>query len=129
MVGPRGYYQDLLVQQHQITQEVGALILLLKYLYDVMKGYSSIETTIADLAALEAAGEISYTPANQDTGYFLKKFMPLKSDITTGGGDPVLNFAQNVYILRLADTYLLEAEALGGNRCKSTSLIRCSPQF
>ena len=48
------------------------------------------------------------------------KFIPKKSDIRTGGGAVELNFQQNDYIIRLADTYLLEAEALGGYRCKST---------
>ena len=122
MVGPRGYSRSAGSTApdyaggwsfNTVTQD----------LYDVMKGDPRFETTIADLAALEAAGEISYTPANQDTGYFLKKFMPLKSDITTGGGDPVLNFAQNVYILRLADTYLLEAEALGGTGARAQALL------
>jgi len=122
MVGPRGYSRSAGSTApdyaggwsfNTVTQD----------LYDVMKGDPRFDTTIADLAALEAAGEISYTPANQDTGYFLKKFMPLKSDITTGGGDPVLNFAQNVYIIRLADTYLLEAEALGGSGARAQALL------
>ena len=35
-------------------------------------------------------------------------------------GDALLNYKQNSYIIRLADTYLMEAEALGGTGAKST---------
>ena len=46
-------------------------------------------------------------------GYFLNKFLPRKEDVRTGGGAAELNYRQNSYIIRLADTYLMEAEALG----------------
>lgn len=62
----------------------------------------------------------------QNTGYFLYKFMPLVSDQSTLGGDAVLNFQQDTYIIRLADTYLMEAEALiksGGDASRAMALV------
>ncbi|RPE00859.1 RagB/SusD family nutrient uptake outer membrane protein [Aureibaculum marinum] len=92
-------------------------------LYDVMKNDPRFDATIADFAALKAAGKVNYTPGYKDTGYFLKKFMPLNSEVTTGGGEPILNYRQNVYAIRLADTYLMEAEALGGSGARAQALL------
>ena len=92
-------------------------------LYDVMKDDPRFEATIADFKALKAAGQINYIAGYKDTGYFLNKFMPLNSEVTTGGGEPILNYRQNVYAIRLADTYLLEAEALGGSGARAQALI------
>ena len=47
----------------------------------------------------------------------------MRSDIRTGGGSVELNFSQNDYIIRLADTYLLEAEALGGSGARAQALL------
>jgi len=82
-------------------------------LYDVIKSDPRFEATILDVKALKAAGEADYIGGYQDTGYFLNKFTPRKTDVRTGGGAAELNYKQNSYIIRLADTYLMEAEALG----------------
>jgi len=82
--------------------------------------------SIFDAAALVAAGYITYTPGGQDTGYFLNKFMPLTSDEGHLGGDVILNYQQDTYIIRLADTYLMEAEALlksGGDANRALALV------
>lgn len=92
-------------------------------LYDVIKTDPRFNATVADLKALKAQGLADYSPGYQDTGYFLKKFMPLTSDVTTGGGDAVLNYKQNTYAIRLADTYLMEAEALGGTGSRAQALL------
>lgn len=92
-------------------------------LYDQMKGDPRFDATIADIKGLKADGLADYTPGYMDTGYFLKKFMPLNSDKSTGGGAVELNFKQNVYIIRLADTYLMEAEALGGQGSRAQALL------
>jgi hypothetical protein len=43
-------------------------------------------------------------PHYQDTGYF-EKFAPLNPDTSlTGGGATALNYKQDVYAIRLADT-------------------------
>jgi len=47
----------------------------------------------------------------------------MKSDVRTGGGAVELNFQQNDYIIRLADTYLLEAEALGATGTRAQALL------
>jgi hypothetical protein len=58
-----------------------------------------------------------------NTGYFINKFMPRRSDVRPGGGALELNFQQNDYIIRLADTYLMEAEALGATGARAQALL------
>ncbi|RZJ70313.1 RagB/SusD family nutrient uptake outer membrane protein [Flavobacterium sp.] len=81
-------------------------------------------STILSMPALGA--QATYAPAYMDTGYFLRKFMPLNSQRTDGGGTAELNFQQDTYIVRLADTYLMEAEALvngGGDASRAQALL------
>lgn len=92
-------------------------------LYDALKSDPRFDATIVDMKALKAAGQADYSPGYKDTGYFLKKFMPLTSDVSTGGGASVLNYKQNVYAIRLADTYLMEAEALGATGARAQALL------
>lgn len=82
-------------------------------LYDAIKSDPRFGATIFDMKALKAAGQADYVAGYQDTGYFLNKFMPRNKDKTTGGGAVEINYQQNSYVIRLADTYLMEAEALG----------------
>src|SRR5690606_16554680 len=91
--------------------------------YDVIENDPRFDETITNLKAFEEAGEIEYLYGDKDTGYYLKKFMPLNSDATTGGGVKELNYQQHVYMIRLADTYLLEAEALGGSGARAQALL------
>lgn len=82
--------------------------------------------TVANLDSLKAAGIADYTPGYMNTGYFINKFAGRQADKTTGGGAPELNYPQNIYEIRLADTYLMEAEALirgGGNSARATALM------
>ena len=121
MVGPRGYVKigaaapDLPSgwSFNPVTQD----------LYDAIKNDPRFGATVLDLKALKAAGECDYIPGYQDTGYFLNKFIPRQSDVTTGAGDAVLNYKQNTYIIRLADTYLMEAEALGATGARAQALL------
>ncbi len=81
--------------------------------------------TIANIQALEDDGLITYEKGYQNTGFFIKKFIPLQSDVNEGG-NVVGNFDQNIYDIRLADTYLLEAEALvmsGGDMGRAQALL------
>jgi starch-binding outer membrane protein, SusD/RagB family len=91
--------------------------------YDLVKNDPRFSATVLDVKALAAAGQCNYIEGYQNTGYFLKKMIPMKSDIRTGGGAVELNFQQNDYIIRLADTYLLEAEALGGTGSRAQALL------
>lgn len=91
--------------------------------YNAIKDDPRFEATVLDLAALKAAGQADYIAGYMNTGYFLNKFIPRNSDIRTGGGAMELNFQQNDYIIRLADTYLMEAEALGGTGDRAQALL------
>ncbi|RKS02702.1 RagB/SusD family nutrient uptake outer membrane protein [Flavobacterium sp. 102] len=91
--------------------------------YTFMQGDPRFNATILDLKALKQAGHADYIGAYQDTGYFLNKFMPKQSDVYSGPGDAVLNFKQNTYAIRLADTYLMEAEALGATGARAQALL------
>ncbi len=75
------------------------------------------------MKALKAAGQADYIEGYQNTGYFLNKFIPRRSDVRPGGGALELNFQQNDYIIRLADCYLMEAEALGGTGTRAQALL------
>lgn len=94
-------------------------------LYDVLKGDPRFNATIIDTKALMVAGQITgYTVGTQDTGYFMAKFAPKNSDVTpVAAAAQELNFTQNTYIIRLADTYLMEAEALGGSGARAQALL------
>jgi len=91
--------------------------------YDVIKTDPRFEATVYDLKALKAAGKADFIPGYQDLGYFLNKFLPRASDISTGAGDQVLNYRQDTYAIRLADTYLMEAEALGATGARAQALL------
>ena len=121
MIGPRNY------------TKIGALApdmpsgwsfnIFTQAFYDVIKTDPRFAATVLDMKALSAAKQASYIGGYQDTGYFLNKFIPRTSDVTTGTGEPVLNYRQNSYVIRLADTYLMEAEALGGTGARAQALF------
>lgn len=111
MVGVRGYNR-----KDSSTPDLApgwSFNIFTQDLYDFMKNDPRFGATIMDLKALETAGKIEYSHGDQDTGYYLNKYLPRKANINSGGGNWELNFRQNSYIIRLADTYLMEAEALG----------------
>jgi len=69
--------------------------------------------TVADLDSLVAIGQAAYSGSAgyMNTGLFIQKHAPLlkwKADL----GADALNFPNDVIEIRLADTYLMEAEAL-----------------
>lgn len=121
MVGPRGYTAGTAPSYisgwsfNPVTPD----------LRNDMIGDPRYAATILDMPALAVSNGASYAPADQDTGYFLKKFMPLTSETSTGGGNTELNYRQNTYLIRLADTYLMEAEALmhTGNTGRAQALL------
>ena len=120
MVGPRSY--------NALTGAPGlpsgwSFNVFTQDFYDVMKNDPRFGATIFDLKALEAAGKATYIAGYQNTGYFLNKFLPRNADIRTGTGTQELNFKQDSYVIRLADTYLLEAEALGGTGTRAQALL------
>ncbi|RYF20306.1 MAG: RagB/SusD family nutrient uptake outer membrane protein [Flavobacteriales bacterium] len=66
-------------------------------------------------------GLITYTDSYNETGYHFIKYAAVNDDIKSS--NPFLNFGINTYIIRLADTYLLEAEALGGTGARAQALL------
>jgi hypothetical protein len=112
MVGPRSYSKPSGSSAPDLPSG-WSFNVITQGLYDAMKLDPRFGATVLDLKALKASGEADYIGGYQDTGYFLNKFVPRKEDVRTGGGAAELNYKQNSYIIRLADTYLMEAEALG----------------
>ena len=100
-----------------------AFSIVTQSLYDALKNDPRFGATILDIAALKAAGKADYIAAYMNTGYFLNKFLPRTADVSKGGGASELNYKQNTYIIRLADTYLMEAEALGGTGARAQALL------
>lgn len=112
MVGPRSYSRPTGSTAPDLPSG-WSFNCITQDLYDAIKTDPRFGATVLDLKALKAAGQADYIGGYQDTGYFLNKYLPRKSDVRTGGGAAELNYKQNSYIIRLADTYLMEAEALG----------------
>ncbi len=95
-----------------------------------MNGDPRFEHTIIDGQALKAGGA-NYTPRYQNTDYFLKKYAPMQS-FRSPVGTAELNWPYNEIEIRLADTYLLEAEALlrsGGDVARAGLLLNGGPGF
>lgn len=93
-------------------------------LVDAMKDDPRFAATIIDGKALKAAGA-TYNARYQNTDYFIKKYAPLKTfRSTTGVAEQ--NWPINEIEIRLADTYLMEAEALvkaGSNPTRAKDLL------
>ena len=84
------------------------------------------KSTVYNIDSLAQAGVVSYIEGGENTGYFIAKFAGKTEDVSTGGGNFELNFPQNMYEIRLADTYLMEAEALvrgGGDAARAQALL------
>jgi hypothetical protein len=82
--------------------------------------------TISNLDSLFQLEIVDYEESYQDTGFFLKKFAGTEDNRHTGAGNYEGNWPQNFYDIRLADTYLLEAEAIvrgGGDMSRAQALL------
>lgn len=121
MVGPRGYVKK--TNNAPDLPTGWSFSIWTEDFYTFMKNDPRFNATVFDLKALVASGDADYVPGYKDTGYFLKKFLPTAADVTDGAGDAVLNYRQNTYVIRLADTYLMEAEALGGTGARAQALL------
>ncbi len=97
-------------------------------LFDAIHYDPRNKATVLNMDSLQANGIATYnaTSGYKNTGFLLEKFAGRVSDKTTGGGTTELNYPQNMYAIRLADTYLMEAEALimgGGDLARAASLL------
>lgn len=124
MVGPRGYVAKTPAAPDYVSGY--SFIPFTKGFFDFIHNDPRNFATVANLDSLKAAGIADYTPGYDNTGFFLNKFAGHLSDKSTGSGNYELNFPQNVYEFRLADTYLMEAEALimgGGDLGRAAALL------
>lgn len=112
LTGPRGYAPGPDAPGYEAGY---GFLIVTKDLATFMKGDPRYNATIADLDSMKANGIADYSPSFNNTGFFLNKFIGYVKDETKGPGDKPLNFAQNIYEIRLADTYLMEAEALANS--------------
>lgn len=95
-------------------------------LADSMKNDPRYKYTVANIDSIVSADPSrSYTKGYDNTGYFIQKFAPLAKYVTTTGQQE-LNFPNDYIEIRLAGTYLMEAEALvhaGGDMAKAASYL------
>lgn len=94
-------------------------------LVDAMKGDPRYPYTIVNIDSICVATGSTYEHSYENTGYFIQKYAPLlQYKSTTGTAE--LNFPNDYIEIRLADTYLMEAEALvnaGTNAARAQSLL------
>ncbi|TDQ07000.1 RagB/SusD family nutrient uptake outer membrane protein [Pedobacter metabolipauper] len=93
-------------------------------LVDFMKNDPRFQYTIIDGKALKAEGA-TYTARYQNTDYFIKKYAPVAA-VRATSGTAELNWPINEIEIRLADTYLMEAEALvrsGGDVTRAKTML------
>jgi hypothetical protein len=115
MCGPRAYVGPTYVAGWGFNPIILDLV-------NLMKNDPRYRYTIVNIDSLKQAGIATYQAGYQNTGYFIQKFAPLKEFQATSGGDPVLMYPNDYIEIRLADTYLMEAEALirgGGSAGKA----------
>ena len=93
-------------------------------LFDFMSGDPRMQHTIIDGSVLQAQGA-SYTTSYQNTDYFIKKYAPLEANRATDGVIE-LAWGTNERVIRLADVYLMAAEAIlrgGGDANTARSYV------
>lgn len=128
MAGPRGFERTAAGATAGIPNYVSgwSFFTITPSLVTAMQGDPRYPHTIANMQEYEDAGLVNYTPGYMDTGYFLEKFAAKQADKWEGAGNWELNYPHNIYEIRLADTYLMEAEALvrgGGNASRAQALL------
>jgi hypothetical protein len=126
MAGPRGYTP--IAPDAPGYYSGWSYFPVTKSLFDAIHFDPRYKYTIANLDSLKTNGIANYndTQGAQNTGYFIEKFVAKNENLPTGAGDRDLNWPQNMYDIRLADTYLMEAEALvmaGGDLTRAGNLL------
>ncbi len=106
--GPRGYSQLNTAAPDYFSGY--SFLVFTKDFYNLIRNDPRNQATVANLDSLKTAGVANYTPGYNNTGYFLGKFIGRVAN--KAATTPELNFGQDEYEIRLADTYLMEAEAL-----------------
>lgn len=125
MLGPRSYSINKKIKDNDAPDLYAgwAFNTVTEDLYNFMKGDPRINATIFNIKPLVEQEKVTYSPAFEDTGYFLNKYLPTNNLKSSLPGAAELNFRQNYIAIRLADTYLMEAEALGGAGARAQALL------
>jgi hypothetical protein len=124
MTGPRGYNRKDPAAPDYVSG--WSFLPVTEDLFNAMKDDPRLNATIANLKQLEIDGKVTYEKGYMNTGYFLEKTAGRESFKWTGAGNMELNFPKNMYDMRLADIYLLEAEALvmtNGDLTRAAALL------
>jgi starch-binding outer membrane protein, SusD/RagB family len=112
MIGPRSYSGPTFKPGYGCDP-------IIKEFADFMMNDPRYAFTILDVASIPGS---NYLPGYQNSGYFMRKYAPEIAFYSTLPGEPVVNWPNNEIEIRLADTYLMEAEALvrgGGDANKA----------
>ncbi|WES98576.1 RagB/SusD family nutrient uptake outer membrane protein [Chryseobacterium arthrosphaerae] len=124
MVGPRSYSRtDIPGNDAPDIYSAWAFNTVTENFVTFMGADPRLDVTVFNAKKLVSEGKITYSPAFADTGYFLKKYLPTNDLRSSLPGSTELNFRQNYIAIRLADTYLMEAEALGGAGGRAQALL------
>ncbi|RMG80776.1 MAG: RagB/SusD family nutrient uptake outer membrane protein [Bacteroidetes bacterium] len=94
-------------------------------LVEFMQNDPRFEYTIIDGKKLKELSGASYTEGFQNTDYFIKKYAPIDANKANDGVIP-LEWGDNERVIRLADVYLMAAEALvrgGGDEALARSYL------
>lgn len=119
MVGPRSYTGDTFVFGWGGCPIIPAFT-------NLMRTDPRYSITVSDIDSLVALKKATYAPGYLNTGKFVRKYAPLKAFRPASGGNPVANYPQNYIEMRVADAYLMEAEAIlqsGGNTGRAALLL------
>jgi hypothetical protein len=120
MIGARSWNGPVYLQGWGFNPVTKGLVDAFKANNDPRYGY-----TVINMDSLATKTGASYTPSFQNTGYFINKYAPLIK-YKGPSGTTELNYPNNYIEIRLADTYLMEAEALvkgGGNVARAKALL------
>lgn len=122
MVGPRGYSGPI----YESNNSGWGFNPITTQLVTALQGDPRYPFTAANIDSMRRAGAAKYdTTGYQNTGYFIQKFAPL-AQFEGKIGDIPLNWPNDDIEIRLADTYLMESEALvrgGGDASKAQSYL------
>lgn len=110
LVGPRGYTALTSAAPDYVSGY--SFLPITPDLFNAIHLDPRNKPSVANLDSLKSNGIATYSAGYMNTGLFLEKFAGRNSTKSTGAGNYELNFPQDMYEIRLADTYLMEAEAL-----------------
>jgi hypothetical protein len=110
MVGPRSYSAKGDVDSEHTYVSGWSFNPIIKAFATSIRNDPRYKYTVADLDSLVKAGKASYLAGYNNTGLFIQKYAPLLKWKGTLGSTE-LNFPNDYIEIRLADSYLMEAEA------------------